>query len=615
VAKPLARITGVAIAPGVSRNNRLYTSQNIGRLVERANTRINSGDSPITMRTHHGAGDDSTRIVGRVTRIWQDDTGAARYEGEIADAGHGPTIAGLLPTSETDTSAALRGVSIRGRWAAPPRKATTENGTTVETADDLEIDGLDFTATPGVSGAHAVVVSAAEVPNVPPAAPNSGKSWETSVEFGIVEAAPSPEFVETADPAEPASAGERAPVAYADRGDYLPGGVKRFPLDTVEHAKAAWFALRETNTARQYTAAQLKRVRGRTVKALTEFGVYTDPAAGWLIEAPTRTVAEDAGDGTPGFGGAYRICLTNGPTQVSVSCYQLDPHDLDAVGRAAMTGALAAIKAIDPDLDADIDIASDGTEAAPAARAVETTATAPPTSAAPTPAPITPDPVHEEDDAVAEEPTNTTPAGSAPADAVPATAAAAATAEPDKLDKLTDMIGKLVAAIAPAAPAPAAAPVPVETAPAAPLAEAAAPAPTAEQLALLAGLIGSPGGAAAVAQAAAAQTAAVQAQAAAAPAPVVETEDQRIARLVSEQVAVRVQDLVESGQLGGGRKGLTAAAPGTAPGAPAGVALNENGLPESWPNKPLHEYTEAEFSKYAFPQLESYVLNGRVPRA
>jgi hypothetical protein len=157
--------------------------------------------------------------------------------------------------------------------------------------------------------------------------------------------------------------------------------------------------------------------------------------------------------------------------------------------------------------------------------------------------------------------------------------------------------------------------VPVEAAPAAPVAEAVAPAPTADQLALLAGLIGSPAGAAAVAQAAAAQTAAVQAQAAAAPAPVAETDDQRIARLVSEQVAVRVQDLVESGQLGGGRKGLTAAAPGTAPGAATDTALNENGLPEGWPNKPLHEYTEAEFSKYAFPQLENYVLNGRVPRA
>jgi len=97
---------------------------------------------------------------------------------------------------------------------------------------------------------------------------------------------------------------------------------------------------------------------------------------------------------------------------------------------------------------------------------------------------------------------------------------------------------------------------------------------------LVAGLIGSPVGAAAVAPAAA-----VQAQVTAAPAPVTETEDQRIARLVSEQVAVRVQDLVESGQLGGARKGLTATAPGTAPAAPGGADLNEHGLPATWPEQ------------------------------
>ena len=114
MAKPLARISGVAIRPGVSRNARLYTRENIAKLVERASSRIGGGDSPITMRTHHGAGDDSTRIVGRVTRIWQDESGAARYEGEIADAGHGPTIAGLLPTSENDTvGGAARGVDPR----------------------------------------------------------------------------------------------------------------------------------------------------------------------------------------------------------------------------------------------------------------------------------------------------------------------------------------------------------------------------------------------------------------------------------------------------------------------------------------------------------------------
>lgn len=573
MAKPLARITGVAIRPGVSRNHRLYTSENISKLVERATARIAAGASPITMRTHHGAGDDSTRIVGRVTRIWQDEDGAARYEGEIADAGHGPTIAGLLPTSESDTSAALRGVSIRGRWASPPRRTTHDDGSQVETADDLEVDGLDFTANPGVAGAHAMVVSAHEVPNVPPAPPNSGKSWETSVQFGLVEAAPDAEIIETADPAPQLTVSERAaPVVYADRGDYLPDGIKRYPLDSRESAKQAWLALRESEIARQYTAAQLKRVRGRVVKALTEFGVHADATAGWLIEAPTRVVAEGYGD-EPGYGGAYRICLTNGPTQVSVSCYQLDPHDLDAVGRAAMAGALAAIKAIDPDLDADIDITPTGAETGPAAPAVETAAPVDnPTGTTPTAPPIpaeTPSEPTDEDEPVADEPNNpTTPA---------------VQAEPDKIDKLADVIGRLVAAITPAPAAPAAAA--AETAPAAPatpVAETAqAPAPVA------------------------------------APAAVTETEEARISRLVEEQVRTRVQDLVESGQLGGSRKGLVATNgdPAGQMAGTGGADVNEHGLPSSWPNKPLHEYSEQEFSRFASPQLEAYVLNGRIPRA
>lgn len=570
MAKPLARISGVAIRPGVSRNARLYTRENIAKLVERASSRIGGGEAPITMRTHHGAGDDSTRIVGRVTRIWQDENGAARYEGEIADAGHGPTIAGLLPTSENDTSAALRGVSIRGRWASPPRRTTTGDGTEVETADDLEIDGLDFTASPGVAGAHAVVVSAQDVPTVPPSPPNSGKSWESSVEHGIVEAAPDAEIIETATAeADPTPA---AAVPYADRGDYLPDRLPRFPVDTRENAERAWLALRRDDTARRYTAAQLKRVRGRITKALAEFGVYADPSNSWLVQAPTRAVAEGyLDDDSPGFGGAYRISLTNGPTTVTVCCYQLDPHDLDAVGRAAMSGALSAIKAIDPDLDADIDIRPDpGAESAPAVESDPGPASTEPTTAPAPPEPATPEPSSSEDEPVADEP-NTPTAGTAPADTT-----AGSASEPDRIDRLTDMIGKLITAMAPAAPAAA------ETSPAAPVAEAASAAPA------------TPAPAPTV--------------------PVAETAEQRIERLVQEQVTARVQDLVESGQLGAGRKGLTATAPAGAPQAQGGGDLNEHGLPASWPNKPLHEYSEAEFSRYAFPQLENYVLNGRTPR-
>ncbi|GGP73929.1 hypothetical protein [Streptomyces abikoensis] len=55
--------------PCVSRNRRLYTAEAIGRAVARAQARIDESSQPLTMLTHHEAGDDSTQIVGRVTGI------------------------------------------------------------------------------------------------------------------------------------------------------------------------------------------------------------------------------------------------------------------------------------------------------------------------------------------------------------------------------------------------------------------------------------------------------------------------------------------------------------------------------------------------------------------
>ncbi|WP_194915986.1 hypothetical protein [Catenulispora rubra] len=43
------------------------------------------------------------------------------------------------------------------------------------------------------------------------------------------------------------------------------------------------------------------------------------------------------------------------------------------------------------------------------------------------------------------------------------------------------------------------------------------------------------------------------------------------------------------------------------------LAVNARPAPCSAP--PRRRWTEAEFSRYAMPQLENYVLNGRVPRA
>jgi hypothetical protein len=140
----IATIRGTAIAPGVSRNKRLYTRELLAKAVERAQERIASGE-PMTMLTHHGAEDDSTRIVGRVTTLEQRDDGSVAFEAEIADTAHGRDIAALV----TGDRPFLDGVSIRGAWRGKVRRVQ-HDGETVETADELELHGLDFTKTPGV---------------------------------------------------------------------------------------------------------------------------------------------------------------------------------------------------------------------------------------------------------------------------------------------------------------------------------------------------------------------------------------------------------------------------------------------------------------------------------
>lgn len=86
-----------------------------------------------------------------------------------------------------------------------------------------------------------------------------------------------------------------------------------------------------------------------------------------------------------------------------------------------------------------------------------------------------------------------------------------------------------------------------------------------------------------------------------------ETEDERIARLVSEGIKAAlptaIQESVETN--GPARKGLvqpvteTAATPATA------------GLPEGAPTKPLHEYTDAEWRQYIAPVTVGAVLGAR----
>ncbi len=152
MARSIATISGIALAPGVSRNRRWYTPEHVAAAVQAARARITAGQKPMVMLTHHDAGDDSTRIAAHITDMRLDDQGRARYTAEVAGNQAGQDIAALLDTSDGQDPH-LRGVSIRGHWKGRVRRVTGPDGQPVETADGLELDGLDFTASPGVDQA------------------------------------------------------------------------------------------------------------------------------------------------------------------------------------------------------------------------------------------------------------------------------------------------------------------------------------------------------------------------------------------------------------------------------------------------------------------------------
>lgn len=153
--KRIATISGTMLTPGVSRNKRLYSPALIAKAAARMAERIGDPDGlPIVMRTHHDAADDSVRIVGRLTDVNVGEDGAARYTADLYDTAHGRDIAALVTGKEP----ALKSVSIHGYWLGPVKRIQHE-GESVTTGDDLEIDALDFTATPGVPGASVAAAS------------------------------------------------------------------------------------------------------------------------------------------------------------------------------------------------------------------------------------------------------------------------------------------------------------------------------------------------------------------------------------------------------------------------------------------------------------------------
>lgn len=343
----LKPFSGTFLYPGVSLNGCLYTRELIGKAVARMQERIADPDGlPIPMRTHHKAGDDSALICGRITSVRQAPDGSAKYEARWYDTGPARDIAALVQPADGGPPG-LKSVSIHGYFLGET-KTVDVDGQPAMVGEDLEITAVDFTATPGV--VQALIDSPGAAPPTESAPATAGRTpiaetWEVPVATAIIEEAASPA------PETPVPGGG----PYADPG-YQKDKKKRYPIDTKARAKAAWSYVNQADNARLYTSAQLKRIKGRIIKALKNFGV-TVSAESWLIEtvAPVTESLAECWDMAPSGGDIY-ISLTNGPTTVSVTSRLVDAHDLQAVGIAAMAGACNALTTLDPDLDDDIDV-------------------------------------------------------------------------------------------------------------------------------------------------------------------------------------------------------------------------------------------------------------------
>ncbi len=333
----MARVTGTAIRPGVSRNNRRYSAPTLAKAAKRLQSRLaDPAAPPVPMFASHAdaAADNSLALAGRVTKAWLADDGSIAYEGELADTDAGKTV-GALAKKGADGKAFLQHVSVR---ALPYGVSQDEDGN--DQYDDLEIVGLDFTTRPGVDGtsatvestqAGALITESAEEATYMPDETNEAKADKK----------PEPET-----PGAPAD-------SYADPG-YLADKKPRYPTNTKKRALAAWRYIAMAKNADQYTGAQLKRIKGKIKAALKRYGVDAKESADVRDLLVAECVSEAMA--APEMAEAYAgLSVYNGQGDVNVSGRTDDPGELKALVAKIAGAALAALDALDPDQDGDID--------------------------------------------------------------------------------------------------------------------------------------------------------------------------------------------------------------------------------------------------------------------
>ena len=351
---PSEPMRGVFLAPGVSRNKRLYTKDMIAKTVERMKARIADPDGlPIVMRTSHGAGDRSELIVGRVTDVETDEEGRGRFEARWYDTSPARDIAALVRPKD-GSPPALRSVSIHG-WLDSPRMVRMD-GQLVETGDALDVDFIDFTAKPGVVSAlidppDQPSESAAAIPGRSPIF----ETWETPVPETEPEAGG--EAVQVVDEAAEAYTAQQKRDAL-DAGQAMKNP-KGDPSYTIKNKADLRRAIRAVGRGGADHDDIRKHVMDRA-KALGLSAMIPDnwKADGSLKETAATRFGEirECYDDMGSRGAGFAIDAYNGPVSLTLRAPSLDPSSLRAVAAAAMTAALDALGALDPDFDADIDV-------------------------------------------------------------------------------------------------------------------------------------------------------------------------------------------------------------------------------------------------------------------
>lgn len=173
--------------------------------------------------------------------------------------------------------------------------------------------------------------------------------------------------------------GPKSKVAYADPG-YQADKKARYPIDTAAHVRAALSYISKASNAKMYTAKQLTRIKGRIKAAAKKFGIKIGADVA-KETASTRwgELREYYPDGPEGQAG-FCVDAYNGPISLTMRACSVDPADLRAVAAAAMSAACDALQALDPDMDADIDVGTTEVDTVTPDDDMETaTVTAPPT--------------------------------------------------------------------------------------------------------------------------------------------------------------------------------------------------------------------------------------------